>query len=171
MTAVNRALVALVVVLGACKTDDAKPTPRANVPAQPQPRSPAPDAGARAARPDAPLDLARVEELAPRLEGATVMSPARMHQADQARQVWCVAGSDAAAIAHEIARELTASGWSEVSTRGTSERAGAAGTQDGVRISITVGGRDASCPGLVASAVYAGASVTLPTLAPGERIR
>ena len=166
------AAAALGVVGTGCKTDDAKPTPRVKEPSQPRPAiPPAGDGGDGDAPPPArPLDLARVQELEPSFDGATVLSPARMHQADQARQTWCMAGDDARALATAIADELSATGWTDVASRGTAERAAAAGTRDGIRISISVGGRDTTCPGLVASAVYAGPNVTLPVLAPGERI-
>ncbi len=170
------ALRALVVVSGACQTDDARRSPAASPrstagPRSAAPRSPGPAAdGVEAAAP--PLTLTRIEALAPTLPGAAPLAPLHMFQADQARQTWCLAGEDAELIAQAIAGALRAAGWDEVTSRGTTERAGAAGTQDGIHASFSIGGRDPSCAGgRVATAHYHGATITLPAVTPGEPIR
>lgn len=178
------ALGALAVVGGACKTDDARRSP-ATRPGATAPEVRADDGpevraddgpalrdddGPAPAAP--PLTLARIEALAPALPGAVPLAPLRLFQVDQARATWCVSGEDAEVIAQGIARALRTAGWDEVTSRGTADRAGAAGTQDGLRASFSVGGRDPACPGgRVATAHFHGATVTLPAVTPGEPIR
>lgn len=162
------ALGVLAVVGGACKTDDAR-RPPATLPAATAPAVRGDDGPAPAAP---PLTLARIEALAPALPGAVPLAPLRLFQVDQARATWCVTGEDAEVLAQGIARALHTAGWDEVTSRGSAERAGAAGTQDGLHASFSIGGRDPRCPGgLVATAHFHGATVTLPAVTPGEPIR
>jgi hypothetical protein len=159
-----------IAALIACKTDDAKRPPTTSAPPAPTETPPAPAPVPAPGPAPMPLDLAKARALEPRFEGATPLAPLRMHQRDQARQSWCIAGTDAEAIARGVAQQLTADGWDDVSSRGTAARAGASAAQGDVRISITIGGRDAACAGLVATAHYTGATLTLPALEAGERI-
>ncbi|MDB4961637.1 MAG: hypothetical protein JWP01_1636 [Myxococcales bacterium] len=152
-----------------CKTDDAKPA--ASVSSRP--------AGAGSgsvrtpsARVDDVFDLAAVQRLEPTLPSSTPLAPLKLvAEREQARQSWCMTGSDARTLADEVARGLTAAGWNEVAVLGTSERAGASAIQDGVRLSITIGGRDATCAGLVATGLYTTSTVIIPPLEDGERVR
>jgi hypothetical protein len=113
-----------------------------------------------------------VQRLEPRLANATPLAPLKLvAEREQARQSWCMTGTDAQALAAEVAKTLTAAGWDNVITRGTPERAGTAAIQDGVRLAITIGGRDASCPGLVATGLYTTSTVIIPPLEEGERVR
>lgn len=164
----RRAITAALLLIAACKTDDAKPAVTPPPAPQPPPARSAPLVAADAQR----FDLELLERLAPELEGSKELAPLRIHASQQAVQSWCVPGTDAEIAAKSIANTLTREGWSDARSRGTGERAAASGSRDGVRISISVGGRDARCLGLVATATYVGGTVTLPPpLEEGERIR
>jgi hypothetical protein len=159
------------IVSGAgCKTDDAKPASSVSLHQDrggsgSAPAPPAPPAG------DA-FGLEAVQRLAPTLAHSTPLAPLKLvADREQARQSWCMAGTDARAIAEQVATTLTASGWDEVVTRGAPDRAGTAAMQDGVRLSITIGGRDATCAGLVATGLYTTSTVIIPPLEDGERVR
>jgi hypothetical protein len=157
---------------GGCKTDDPKPRPkpaetavRSAAPAQ-HPRSPA------APRAAEKLGVDRVLVVEPRFEGAKPLSALRIQeQFDQARASYCMPGTDPAAIAKQMAAALARDGWDSVSSRGDALRAAVSGTNDDLRITISIGGKDATCTGLVANVLYSGTHATIPELAPGERIR
>lgn len=172
MRRAGHALTALA-LLASCKTDDAKPTrtapPRSEPSAPPRP-APAAAAAASDAAVAPTFSLAQLQQLAPRFEGGRELVALRMAPSGQARQTWCMPGADAAAIARAMAAELTAAGWTDARSRGSAERAGASATIDSVHVTISVGGRDASCSGMLAIASYSGEDVVLPPVEPGERI-
>ncbi len=151
-----------IAVSGGCKTDDAKPAPKP--PTQPAPKAPASPPPARAEL----VDTVLLRE--PTFVGATPLAKLKVID-ERAHQSWCVPGSDALAIATNLATSLEAAGWQQIKTRGTSDRAATSGDADGVTLSITVGGRDATCTGLVATGVYTTQTIIVPPLEDGERIR
>ena len=160
-----RALVIAVIASGiGCKTDDAKPAPPEGT------RRPPPPAPARAAAVHELVDTLLLNE--PQFASATPLAPLKViEEREQAHQSWCITGSDAMAIATMMATSLKAAGWAEVSSRGTPDRAVIAGTVDDVSLSIAVGGRDATCTGLVATAHYTTSTVIIPPVPDGERVR
>ncbi len=165
---VRRALaIAVIANLAGCKTDDAKPAAPA---ARPAPPRPAPPARPPVAAPPAELlDIVLLRE--PRLPNATPLAPLQViEERERVTQSWCIPGSDAHAIAVDVAAALTTAGWVGAAVRGTPARAAASATADGVTLSITVGGVDATCTGLVASATYTTSTFTIPPLEEGERI-
>ena len=147
-----------------CKTEDAKQAPPApSVPAPPP--APKPAANGREL-----IDTLLLNE--PRFANATSLAPLKViEEREQAQQSWCMSGTDALAIATTMAASLKAAGWGEVSSRGTPDRAVIGGTVDDVSISLTVGGRDATCTGLVATAHYTTSTVIIPPIEDGEHIR
>ena len=165
---VRRALaIAVIANLAGCKTDDAKPAASA---VRSAPPPPAPLARPPVAPPPAELlDIVLLRE--PRLPHATPLAPLKViEERERVTQSWCIRGSDALAIAIDVAAALTSAGWVGVRSRGTPTRAAASATADGVTLSITVGGVDATCTGLVTSATYTTSTFTIPPLADGERI-
>lgn len=149
-------------VSGSCKTDDAKPAPK-------PPSSPP---AARTAPPP-PVHAELVDTVLlrePTFAGATPLAKLKVVD-ERAHQSWCVPGTDALAIATNLATALEAAGWQQITTRGTTERAATSGDADGVTLAITVGGRDAGCTGLVATGVYTTQTIIVPPLEDGERIR
>lgn len=149
--------------LCACKTDDAKPAPPP--PAKPAPPRPAPPA------PRAPA--ATAAELAfPAFRDARELAPPRATpQLDALVASWCLSGSIAAAT-QQLAAALTAGGFDHVAARGTGERRAISGMRGDDRVSISVGGKDQRCDGIVATGTIVRAgSFTPPALEPGERIR
>jgi len=157
------AITVIATIVG-CKTDDAKPTAKPPAPpaakASPAPAQPATHAEL--------LDTVLLRE--PTFRSATPLAALKIVD-ERAHQSWCVPGSDALAIASDLATSLQAAGWLQVTTRGTSDRAATSGDADGVTLAITVGGRDATCSGLVATGVYTTQTIIVPPLADGERIR
>jgi len=160
--------IAVIANLAGCKTDDAKPAAPASRPAPPRPAPPA-----RAPEPEPQAELLDIVLLRePRLPNATPLAPLKViEERERVTQSWCIPGSDAHAIALDVATALTGAGWVGAAVRGTPARAAASATADGVTLSITVGGVDATCTGLVASATYTTQAFTIPPLADGERIR
>lgn len=160
----RRALVIAVIASVGCKADDAKRPPPAPRPA---PLVPAPKPEARGHE---LVDTLLLNE--PRFANATTLAPLKViEEREQAVQSWCMIGTDAQAIATTMSASLTKSGWADVSVRGTPERAAIAGTVDDVSVSITVGGRDATCTGIVATAHYTTSTVIIPPVEDGERVR
>lgn len=152
----------------ACKTDDA-PRPSSPAPA-PAPALRAPLAAPADAQEPRPLALAQLRALAPTLPGAPELRPLRLAPSGLASQSWCMPGRDAAAAAASLARALGVAGWTELTTRGDPARAAVGASYDEVRLSITVGGADERCAGVVATATYAGAQLVVPPIEDGERL-
>jgi hypothetical protein len=161
----RRALVVAVIASSfGCKTDDARRAPPAPSPA---PSVPAPKPEARGHE---LIDTLLLNE--PKFANATALAPLKVvEEREQAVQSWCVSGSDAQVIAAAMASTLTKAGWGDVSSRGAADRAVVGATVDDVSVSITVGGRDATCTGLVATAHYTTSTLIIPPVEDGERIR
>ena len=161
-------VVAVIASIVGCKTEDAKQAPPAPRPAPsvPAPRpAPKPAAHGREL-----IDTLLLNE--PRFASATPLAPLKViKEREQAHQSWCMPGTDALAIAVTMAASLKAAGWAEVTSRGTPGRAVIGGTVDDVSISLTIGGKDATCTGLVATAHYTTSTVIIPPIDDGERIR
>jgi len=172
-------VIALGLAAAGCKTDRDEPRPaNTATPSRPAPtpRRPSPPPSTTPAEPppaeDQGFDRERLEEIAPELPGATALSPlVLVEERERAHQTFCVPGTDAAAAAQSIAAALERSGWTDVASRGTADRAAASATQGNIQISITVGGRDAACAGQVATARYTSDTIVIPPLDEGERIR
>ncbi len=163
----RRALVIAVIASSAgCKTDDAKPTPPAPV-QRPAPRTPEPP------KAEGLLDWILGKEL--QLANAKVLAPLRaFDDRGQAQQSWCMAGSDAQAIASEMTKAMIAAGWGTPRSRGTADRASVEATLDdkGEYVAtISIGGRDPTCDGLVATALYHSTTITIPPVPEGDRVR
>ncbi len=171
------ALAIALATVASCKTDREAPPASSGRPSSTSPATPSKPTPTTPSTPpptadDGAFDLERLETIEPTFDGATPLAPlALVPEREQARQSWCFAGADAAAIAESIARTLERTGYARVSSRGTAERAGASGTQGNVQLSIIVGGTDARCQGRVAHAQYTTDTVVIPPLEEGERIR
>ena len=167
--------ITVIATLVGCKTDDAKPVAKPPTPsgaeALPSAKDPSAAKASSPAAANAPavlLDTVLLRE--PTFRSATPLAPIKIVD-ERAHQSWCVPGTDALAIASDLATALQAAGWLQVSTRGTADRAATSGDADGVTLAITVGGRDAACTGLVATGVYTTQTITVPPVADGERLR
>jgi hypothetical protein len=161
-------VIAAIASSAACKTDDAKrAAPR---PAPAAPGAPAPAPGPGPARGHELIDMLLLHE--PMFADAAPLAPLKViEERERAQQSWCMSGTDAQAIANVMASTLTSAGWGDIRVRGTSERAAVSGTVEDISISITVGGRDATCTGLVATAHYSTSTVIIPPVDDGERVR
>lgn len=151
-----------------CKTDDAKPTPPA--PAQrPAPRPPEPSGSAQRAN---LIDLILLKE--PQFANATVLAPLRaFDDRDQAQQSWCMAGTDVLAIAAAMEKAMLAAGWLNPRSRATADRANISASLDDhglYAVTISIGGRDKACDGVVASALYHPTTITIPPVPEGDRV-
>lgn len=181
MTTLRRTLaVAVIASSVGCKTDDAKPTPPA--PAERAAPSPAPTAPTAPSAPAASPESARRAGLIdailrkePQLANARVLAPLRaFDDRDQAQQSWCMAGTDVLAITSEMTRSMVAAGWVNPRSRGTVDRASISAALDdqGIyAVTISVGGRDKTCDGIVASALYHASTITIPPVPDGDRVR
>lgn len=164
-----RCVLVIVVIASSvgCKTDDAKPTPPAVVqrPAPSEPSGPAQRVGL--------IDLILLKE--PQFANATVLAPLRAFEdRDQAQQSWCMAGSDVLAIAAAMEKAMLAAGWVNPRSRATVDRASlSASLDDGgeYAVTISIGGRDKACDGVVASALYHPTTLTIPPVPEGDRVR
>ena len=165
----RRALVIAVIASSiGCKTDDAKPTPPAVV-QRPAPRPPEPSGSAQRA---GLIDVILLKE--PQFANAKVIAPLRaFDDRDQAQQSWCMAGTDAQAIAAAMEKAMLAAGWVNPRSRGTVDRASISATLDeeGIyAVTISIGGRDKACDGVVVSALYHPSTITIPPVPEGDRV-
>ena len=151
-----------------CKTDDAKPPPPAVQ--RPAPRPPEPTGSAQRA---GLIDTILLRE--PQFANAKVLAPLRaFDDRDQAQQSWCMAGTDVLAITSEMTRAMTAAGWVNPRSRGTVDRGSISASLDdqGIyAVTISIGGRDQACDGVVASALYHPTTITIPPVPDGDRVR
>ncbi len=161
-------VIAVIASTGGCKTDDAKPTPPAAV----QRPAPPPQATGSAQRAGL-IALILLKE--PRFANAKVLAPLRaFDDRDQAQQSWCIAGADVLAITSEVTKAMIAAGWVNPRSRGTVDRASISASLDdqGVyAVTISIGGRDQACDGVVASALYHPTTITIPPVPDGDRVR
>lgn len=178
-----RALVAasLVLLLGACKAD--KPAATTQTPPSPpavtaRPETPRPalppavaPPGSGAGPGSGALDVKRVAELSPALPNAKRIAALSVQDKfGQARESWCTSTVDPTQAAKDIAAQLSHEGWSDISSRGSSTRASVSAVQDGVHVTVSLGGADKACTGLMTHVIYHGAGATAPALEPGERV-
>ena len=161
--------IAVIASLVGCKTDDAKPAPPAPV-QRPAPRPPEPTGSAQRAGLFDPILLKE-----PQFANARVLAPLRaFDDRDQAQQSWCIAGTDVLAITSELTKAMVAAGWINPRSRGTVDRAtiSASLNDHGIyAVTISIGGRDQTCDGVVASALYHPTTITIPPVPEGDRVR
>ncbi len=164
-------MIAVIASCVGCKTDDAKSTP-------PVPRPvPRPAGDHRSATGSAQraglIDLILLKE--PRFANAKVLAPLRaFDDRDQAQQSWCMAGTEILAITSEMTNAMITAGWVNARSRGTVDRASISASLDdhGIyAVTISIGGRDQACDGVVASALYHPTTITIPPVPEGDRVR
>ena len=153
----------VIVALAACKTDDARPT-----------ASPAKQPTAGEPRPTDPKRWRGLSREVPVFEGArTLVAPRSTPNNEDVFTSFCFETKDPQVAATRVAETLRSDGWDDVTTRGTGAKLAVGARAGDRRISVIVGGADASCTGLVATAtvVRIGQFTPPPPLEDGEKIR
>ncbi|MBA3820383.1 MAG: hypothetical protein H0X17_15940, partial [Deltaproteobacteria bacterium] len=109
----------------------------------------------------------------PTIPRAALLAPPRATPDGDSRLArWCIAEPDAATAATTVVEALLG-GWDHVTRRGSGAKIGVSASRADHRISIVVGGVDAACTGITATAtiVKAGVFTPPPPLEPGDKIR
>ena len=79
-----------------------------------------------------------------KLPGHVMIPPKAMADGSQVHGTWCLPGSAADAVVHDLAATLTAGGWTSVTTRGDATKAGLSAERDGMSLSYVVSASSAA---------------------------
>lgn len=147
-----RAVALLALVVCACKGKHAAPppTPAPAEHAQPAPPIAPPvalpvlDASGSAAPEPQPITAEDAVLAMPKLTGDVMLAAKATADGRQVHGTWCLPGSAADAVVHDLAATLTAGGWASVSTRGDATKAGVSAERDGYRLSYVVSASSAA---------------------------
>jgi hypothetical protein len=152
-----RALVVLALAFCACKDKqpappatsapapaeharDAQSAPHAAPPVMPS----VPDASGSAAPAPQPITAEDATAAMPKLTGDVMIAAKATADGHQVHGTWCLPGTAADAVVHDLAATLTSAGWADVTTRGDATKAGVSAERDGYRLSYVVSASSAA---------------------------
>ena len=154
-------LVVLGCALALCACKDKRPAPPATSAPTPAPAEHArdaqaappiapsitpsvPDATRSAAPAPQPITAEDAAAAMPKLTGDVMIAAKATADGRQVHGTWCLPGTAADAVVHDLAATLTAAGWADVTTRGDATKAGVSAERDGYRLSYVVSASSAA---------------------------
>jgi hypothetical protein len=145
-----RLLAVLALALCACKDKRPAAPPPPPAPAEP-PRdaqlaavTEPPAADASTAPTPQPITADDAIAAMPTLAGDVMIAAKATSDGHQVHGTWCLPGSAADAVVHDLAATLTGAGWTSITTRGDATKAGVSAEREGYRLSYVVSASSAA---------------------------
>ena len=119
-------------------TGSASTTTGARSTTTPAPPRVAPPDAAGSATPPSPIDIQAALAQLPELKADPMIAPRTTADGQQLHGTWCLRGSDADGVSHDLAASLASAGWTNIATKGDAMKAGVSAERDGYRASFVV---------------------------------